>query len=356
MADEVSTVLKTFRYRVKDRTSGKRLDAASRAVNFVWNHCNNMQLHALRHNQRWPNSAAFQASTKGAGRGLGLPAQTVQEVCEEYLLRRKSARKAKLRWRGKRSLGWVPFKNQTVRVDGSIVTFNGSKVRLWLHRVIEGRIKSGNFAQDARGRWYCNLVVETAVRPHGCNTEIGIDLGLKNIATLSTGDKVENARIFKKHEAALVVAQRANKQRRVVAIHAHIANARKDHLHKETTKIADAFGLICVGNVSGKWLQATNGKSSQDAATGTVRNMLRYKAIARGARFVDVSEYLTTQTCSDCGAVGGPKGNAGLEIREWTCSRCGAVHDRDVNAARIILRLGRETLVEGSPHHSALRA
>ena len=62
--------------------------------------------------------------------------------------------------------------------------------------------------------------------------------------------------------------------------------------HKETTKIADAFGLICVGDVSARWLQATNGKSAADASTGMSRNMLRYKAMARAATFVDVSAYL----------------------------------------------------------------
>jgi hypothetical protein len=64
--------------------------------------------------------------------------------------------------------------------------------------------------------------------------------------------KVENSRVFATYEAALAMAQRANKARRVKAIHAKIANTRKDFLHKETTKIADAFGLICVGNVSGR--------------------------------------------------------------------------------------------------------
>jgi putative transposase len=108
-----------------------------------------------------------------------------------------------------------------------------------------------------------------------------------------------------------------------------------------------------VGNVSGRWLQATNGKSSADASTGMSRNILRYKAIARVATFVDTSEQLSTQTCSECGCVGGPKGLKGLEIREWTCDECGAVHDRDVNAARNILRLGRQTLAEGSSIHTA---
>jgi transposase len=100
--------------------------------------------------------------------------------------------------------------------------------------------------------------------------------------TLSTGKKAENSRVFAKYEDDLAKAQRANKARRVQAIHAKIVNTRKDFLHKETTKIADTFGLVCVGDISGRWLQATNGKSSADASTGMSRNMLRYKAIARG--------------------------------------------------------------------------
>ena len=190
-------------------------------------------------------------------------------------------------------------------------------------------------------------------KPNGKNAEVGIDLGLKEGMTLSTGAKVENSRMFAKYEDALRCAQRAGKKRRTQAIHAKIANSRKDFLHKETTKIADAFGLVCVGNVSGRWLQATNGKSSADASTGMSRNMLRYKAIARAAMFVDTSEYLSTQVCSECGSVGGPKGLKDLGIREWVCGDCGAVHDRDVNAARNILRLGRQTLAEGSSIHTA---
>jgi putative transposase len=138
-----------------------------------------------------------------------------------------------------------------------------------------GRIKSGNFAQDARGRWFCNLVCQLEIRPHGKKAAMGIDLGLKDGMTLSTGVKVENSRQFAKYQTDLAKAQRANKARRVQAIHAKIANSRKDFLHKETTKIADTFGLICVGNVSGRWLQATNGKSAADASMAMSRNMLR---------------------------------------------------------------------------------
>ena len=81
--------------------------------------------------------------------------------------------------------------------------------------------------------------------------------------------------------------------------------------------------------------------------------MLRYKAIARAAMFVDTSEYFSTQVCSDCGSVGGPKGLKDLGIREWVCGDCGAVRDCHVKAAINILRLGRQTLVEGSSIHTA---
>ena len=71
------------------------------------------------------------------------------------------------------------------------------------------------------------------------------------------------------------------------------------------------------------------------------------KSIRNGAWYEEVNESFTTQTCSQCGSIEGPKGLNGLGIREWTCGSCGAVHDRDTNAAMNILRRGRATLVEG---------
>jgi hypothetical protein len=133
MRNKFMPLVKTLRYRVKDRASGRHLDSAARAVNLVWNHCNGAQRHALKHNTNWPTTGQLQRLTAGAARFIGVPAQTVQAVCEEYINRRRGSRKAKLRWRGKRCLGWVPFKNQTVRVRGSIIHVNGRKVRLWLH-------------------------------------------------------------------------------------------------------------------------------------------------------------------------------------------------------------------------------
>ena len=82
-------------------------------------------------------------------------------------------------------------------------------------------------SRRTRGRWYCNLVVEYMPKPLGKHAGVGIDLSLKDAMTLSTGAKVENSRAFAKYEADLARAQRANKARRVKAIHAKIANTRK---------------------------------------------------------------------------------------------------------------------------------
>ena len=91
-------------------------------------------------------------------------------------------------------------------------------------------------------------------------------------------------------------------------------------------------------------------KSVLDAGWTDLKRMLAYRAIMHGGSMLEVSEAYTTQVCSNCGALPAsrPKGIAHLRIREWTCSHCGSVHDRDVNAARNILRIGLDTLVGGT--------
>jgi IS605 OrfB family transposase len=220
----------------------------------------------------------------------------------------------------------------------------------------EGKIKDGtNFSRDSRGNWYLNIVIEvqdTCESPRTPNRGVGIDLGLKDFATFSTGEKIEAQRIFRNAQRALATAQRANKKRRVKAIHAKVRNLRNDFLHKLSSRVVREFDYIAVGNINAAGLAKTSlAKSVLDAGWSSFRYMLRYKAITHGAWYEEVDECFTSQTCSTCGSLpeSRPKGSAGLGIREWQCSDCGTVHDRDVNAAVNILRRGRATLVEGAP-------
>ena len=158
--------------------------------------------------------------------------------------------------------------------------------------------------------------------------------------------------LTRQHEAALAMAQRAHKKKRVKAIQAKIANTRADWTHKTTTGIARRAKLIVIGDVSSfKLTKTVFAKSTYDAAWFSVRHQLHYKA----NRFAGVcepgSEMFSSVTCSECGARTGPSGLRALGVREWACSCCGAVHDRDVNAARNILafRTGRGTPIKGIP-------
>ncbi|MFI8556063.1 MULTISPECIES: transposase [Pseudomonas putida group] len=149
----------------------------------------------------------------------------------------------------------------------------------------------------------------------------------------------------------MAIAQRAGRKIRARAIHAKIANRRKDALHKFGTALVQRCGLIVVGNVKPKALAKTQmAKSVHDAGWGMLKTMLSYKCDSAGIVFREVNEAYTTQACSHCGALppSSPKGRTGLGIREWTCE-CGVTHDRDINAARNILAVGHGRLAVGIP-------
>jgi putative transposase len=180
--------------------------------------------------------------------------------------------------------------------------------------------------------------------------EVGIDLGLQDLVATNDGAKLSAPQFYRSLESKLAIAQRAGKKHRVRAIHAKIANRRRDSLHQFSTRLVREYDTIFVGNVSAAALIKTpHAKSVLDAGWSALRTMLRYKCDFAGATFVDVNEAFSTQTCSACDARSGPKGIAGLGIREWTCSGCKAVHDRNVNAAKNILAAGRRRLAEGIP-------
>lgn len=337
----------TYRYRIKDATSGKHLARLGYACNYVWNFCNEVSLLAWRREKRFLSAHDLINLTAGAGHELGLHSETVSAICQEYAKSRRQAKKIKLRWRSrKRSLGWIPFKTRFLNIAGDSMRYLGRCFRFWLSRPIEGQMKTGSFTQDVRGHWYVNFQceVEDAGIPRG-SAEIGIDLGLKNQAACSDGVIYSRENLTRKHEADLGMAQRAHKKNRVKAIHAHIANARKDWAHKTTTAIVNRAKMVVIGNVSStKMIKTRMAKSTLDAGWSQLRTLLEYKANRLGVPYSEVNESGSSVTCSACGARTGPRGLSGLGVREWCCSVCGVLHNRDLNAAHNILRRGRATL------------
>ena len=350
---------KTLRLRIKDKHR-KMLAAMAREVNQVWNFCDETSHRAIRERRQFLSGYDLQKLTNGFSKcdGIHIGSPTVQQVCEDYAKARKQFKKAKLRWRvsnpqsSKHSLGWIPFKARALQYKAGQIAFAGQKFSLWdSYGLMDYELRAGSFSQDSRGRWYLNVVVKVQAKASAGTASIGIDLGLKEAAVASTGERIEG-RFYRRLECQLGIAQRAHKKQRVRAIHAKIANQRKDLLHQFSTRLVKNNAAIFVGDVAGAKLVKTKmAKSTLDAGWAKLKTMLEYKSHQAGIVLEVVGESYATQTCSCCGSIpaSSPKGRAGLRIREWTCSDCGAAHDRDVNAARNILAAGHRRLAEGIP-------
>ncbi|MGA7539048.1 MAG: transposase [Steroidobacteraceae bacterium] len=330
-----------YRYRVKSLTG--LLNRQSRAVNFVWNFCNDTQKHALKWGKKWPSGFDLNVLTTGSSQELGLHSGTVNAVCEQYAKSRRQHRRPYLRYRGRKSLPWVPLKGRDLKREGDAFRFAGHTFRVFHSRALpQGKIRDGtNFSCDRRGNWYLNIVIDAPQAPARTgHRAVAIDLGLKNLVTLSTGEQIENPRHWASLESSLAKAQRARKRCQARNIHARICNARREFLHQLSSRIVREFDDIAVGNVTAAGLARTSmAKSVLDAGWSSFRQMLAYKAVKHGARYREVEERFSTQVCSACGAMppSRPKGIADLGIRSWTCSECEVTHDRDVNAALNLL-------------------
>ena len=256
---------------------------------------------------------------------------------------------------------WLPrigrvhcMENVTARVDGVRV------VRMTISR--------------RAGRWYAALTVERdepTMRQTPKGGAVGIDLGVKTLATLSDGTVIDNPRALQADERRLRRAQkalsrkakgsnrRAKAKAKVARLHAHVANRRHDALNKLTTMLSRTYSDISIEdlNVAGMVKNHRLAKAVEDASFSELRRQLEYKTAKTGARlhFVD-RWYPSSKTCSNCGSV---KAKLSLTERIYRCENCGLVIDRDLNAAINIMVAGSapETLnahggtVRRSNHH-----
>lgn len=242
-------------------------------------------------------------------------------------------------------------------IEGRALVFDGRKLRIpklgWV-RMREalrfpGKVLSARFTKRA-GNWYVSVHVEIDESrwsyPHVCETQaaVGVDLGLVDLAVLSTGERVEAPHVLRRHEAKL---RRLNKElsrrtkdgknwhktkAKLARLHERIANIRRDVTHNLTARLVHNFRWIGIEDLCVKGMARTRlAKSVMDAAMAEVGRQLVYKAPLAKSTVVKAARWFpSSKTCSACGSI-----YKGLVLGErcWTCSECSAVHDRDDNAA-----------------------
>ena len=207
--------------------------------------------------------------------------------------------------------------------------------------------------KDSANRYFVSILVADDIKPLPMvNQMVGLDLGIKSMVALSTGESIGNPRYFAKDEKRLAKAQRrlAKKKKgsknrnkaglKVAKIHARIADRRRDYQHKLSTRIAHENQVICVESLAVKNMVKNHSlaKAISDVGWGEFVRQLEYKSHWYGRTLIKIDRFSpSSKTCHACKHV---LDSLLLDIREWVCPACGVVHDRDTNAALNILAEG----------------
>jgi len=367
-------MLKTFKYRLYPNKQQQRLlEQLLEECRWLYNHLLAERRDVWEHRQeslRYYDQAMSLPALKAERPTLaGVQSQVLQNVAVRIDLAFKAFfRRVKAgenpgypRFRGRRRYDSLTYPQVPVgcKLDAEAkrLRLHGvGPVKIIPHRPLEGAPKTATIRRSSTGKWYVSFSCEYAEPSPLPETgqQVGIDVGLKTFARLSTGQEVANPRFFRTEERALARVQRrlskadqgtpdrAGRRRVVARVHERIAWRRGDFAHQHSRRIVNAFDVIAVEDLSVNRMTHNHclAKSIHDAAWSQFADLLSYKAAWAGRRYVAVNPAYTSQDCSQCGH----RQPLSLADRTYRCPCCGAVLDRDLNASLNILRLGQQSL------------
>ena len=253
------------------------------------------------------------------------------------------------------SMTFPQYGNGCQLVGGVLKLSKVGALRVVQHRPLAGTPKTCTIRRSSTGKWYVTMICEVeahSLPPTG--EAIGIDVGLRSFATLSTGESTPcpkflrtDEKDLKRTQRKLSAAAKSTPERRtrrtiVARVHERITNRRTNFTHQESRRLVNRFDVIAVEDLSVNRMMHNHclAKSIQDAAWSQFATFLSYKAVWAGRAFVAVKPAYTSQDCSGCGH----RQKKTLAERTHACACCGLTLDRDHNAALNILTLGQQSL------------
>ena len=296
----------------------------------------------------------FQNLLAGHSKTLGIPARVIQPfLVQAWTAWQRCFKRVgrKPRLKGHRNkLNSIPFSYDISLKPGNRVQVPGlGQLRYHKQDIPDAAIKCGRICKRASG-WYLCLWLDTehSFAVQETDSAVGIDPGFTSLLTLSDGTKYENPRELRKGAERYGRAQRGRRKRLSARLLERQANKRKDRNHKIARRIVEDHQTVYYADDHFRGMAGKFGKSVSEAGLGQLLGYITYKGRIAGREIIPVDSRFTTMTCSACGAITGPKGWDGLAVRRWTCSACGAVHDRDVNAACVVLNAGARSALKPS--------
>ncbi len=366
--------MRTFEFRLyPNKEQSRRLMACLAESRKLFNEMLAQMKQQYEQDGTFPSKYDLTAQFKGRG-GEYVPATTVQMLADRLsksLKRFLAARELGIpdvgfprfkkpnRWHSiqLRQYGtsrdvWLDRDEKHLHVPAKL----GKLLKIKMHRPIEGTPRTVHLVHRADGHWYALLVCETEPHtehaPDECShAAIGIDVGLKSFLTDSESSTVENPRFYRTSQQTLRRKQRrlcrrkkgSNRRRKAARstaqTHLKIARQRRDFHYKTAKLYAERYQLIAVEKLTILNMVQNHSlaKSIVDASWGAFLAILEDKAARAGHQVIRVNPRFTSQKCHKCGEIV----QKSLSVRTHICPFCGYIADRDVNAAKNILKRAR---------------